>query len=82
MWSAWGRAAGWRRFFAGEEDAEFGDGGHQRGEEHHGGVLVDAVTIRSDTRCSTSTNGMMSRKPGARGPPVIFAGRPYGGLRS
>ena len=29
---------------------------------------IGIVTIRSDTRRSTSTNGMISRNPGARGP--------------
>src|SRR5579863_2330604 len=29
---------------------------------------IGIVTIRSDTRCSTSTNGMISRNPGSRGP--------------
>ena len=29
---------------------------------------IGIVTIRSEIRCSTSTNGMMNRKPGVRSP--------------
>jgi hypothetical protein len=34
-----GRGGG---LLVGEEGTEFGDGGHERGGEDHGGVLVDA----------------------------------------
>jgi hypothetical protein len=37
-----GRKHGGGGLLAGEEGAELGDGGHQRGWEYHGGVLVHA----------------------------------------